>query len=176
VAAIIGCALAQDPSDPTRESCNGRWRYGSSVGSTDLVATGKEDWNGVRQACPEPFVIRDRAWPSALNLVGSDLAVKLRQPIPFKTDLQSWDTLNKLVIREAKANHREEIWVTISGKLNAIHIRADGQVTGGYGHLGIFPAEMVLERIQDMTIKATPTYDYSDYCVNRVSGTKGNSK
>ena len=78
----------------------------------------------------------------------------------FKTDHESWDTLDRLVIREGKAGRREEIWATMTGELRAIEIFKDGRVIGGYGHLGAFAAELVVHRVFDVEIKANPTYDY----------------
>jgi len=121
-------------------------------------------WAGLRQSCPEPFVTREHTWPSALNLAHSQLPASAEDAVSFKTDEKSWDDLLELVRREGKARRHEEIWVTITGQIRAPagYIRKDGQIVGGYGHLGVFPAELVVKRILGTSIKSNPTYDYGE--------------
>jgi hypothetical protein len=129
-----------------------------------IVAVRGIYWYGLRQTCPEPFVTSGHTWPSALNLADSDFMAKYGDPVPFETDRESWDRLDELTIREGKAGRREEIWVTIVGKLQTpeAYTRRDGQVVGGYGHLGVFPAELVVERVSEIAIKSNPSYDYRE--------------
>jgi hypothetical protein len=79
-------------------------------------------------------------------------------------DLGSWERLDELVIREAKAGHREEIWATFTGIARAPDSYAlpDGHVTPGYGHLGSLPVELFVERVSDVTVRSSPTYDYAE--------------
>jgi hypothetical protein len=120
-------------------------------------------WYGLRQSCAEPLVTGGHAWPSALNLVDTAAARSEAETPAFKTDRSSWDRLDELVVREAKAGQREEIWATVVGFVRApvTYIR-DGKVVGGYGHLGAFPAELVVEHISDVSIMPAPTYDYRE--------------
>jgi hypothetical protein len=128
----------------------------------ELVTVRGIYWHGLRQPCPDSFVTLDHKWPSALNLVDSDLVATQGQNVPFKTDRKSWDVLDEITLREIREGRHEEIWVTAVGKLRTPegYIRDDGRVAGGYGHLGVFPAELVVQRVFDIEIKATPTYDY----------------
>jgi len=120
-------------------------------------------WNGLRQACSRRLVVVGREWPTALNLVDSEFAAADNEPVSFVTDRRSWDALDRLMIREARAGKREEIWVTMIGKLRTpVYVRADRAVSGGYGHLGAFPAELVVERVTDIAVKANATYDYRE--------------
>lgn len=121
-------------------------------------------WSGLRQACTEPFSTGDHTWPSAINLVDSDYVAGTEDSVRFKTDCGSWDRLDEIAIREGRAGRREEIWVTMTGKLRApqAYIRKDGRVVGGYGHLGVFPAELVVERVFDVEIRPNPTYNYKE--------------
>jgi hypothetical protein len=52
----------------------------------------------------------------------------------------------------------------MSGEVRAPkeYIRKDGSVTGGYGHLGVFPAELVVERVSEISVVPTPTFDYAE--------------
>ena len=58
----------------------------------------------------------------------------------------------------------EEIWVTVVGMLRApeSYVRKDGQVVGGYGHLGGYPAQLVVKTVVNIAIKERPTYDYRE--------------
>jgi hypothetical protein len=84
------------------------------------------------------------------------------EAVQFQTDIRSWDRLDAVVLREAKARRREEIWVTVTGLVRAPekYVREGGRIAAGYGHLGIFPAEIVVQQIRDVVVKPTPTYDY----------------
>jgi hypothetical protein len=118
-------------------------------------------WGGLRQSCVEPFVTAGHAWPSAINLTDSQAAAQRGNPVPFETDYRSWDELDKTVIREAKAGLRGAIWVKMTGQLRTL-LGDDRSVVGGYGHLGVFPAELVVERVSDIEIKSDPPYDYRE--------------
>jgi hypothetical protein len=119
-------------------------------------------WQGLREGCPE-IRLGGRSWPAALNLVE---AVGKQGPTSalFETDRPSWDTLDRLAIREAKAGRQEEIWATVLGELRApaTYIRDDGTTVGGYGHLGAFPAELIVKQVLATEILSRPTYDYSE--------------
>jgi hypothetical protein len=121
-------------------------------------------WHGLREACPTKFVTAGHTWPSAIDLTDSRQVANTKDAVPFNTDQQSWDKLDELVLREAKAAHREEIWATVVGTLRApaSYIRDNGEVTGGYGHLGVFPAQLIVERVEEVSIQPSPTYDYSE--------------
>lgn len=121
-------------------------------------------WRGLRQTCTEPFSTGGHEWPSAIFFVGSDFVAGTDESVAFETDERSWEDLDEIVIREAKAGRREEIWATMTGKLLApeSYLRKDGRVVGGYGPLGVFPAQLVVERIVDVEIKPNPTYEYRE--------------
>lgn len=122
-------------------------------------------WNGLRQSCPEPFVTGGHAWPSAVDLVEAGyVSMGGGQTPSFETDRKSWDALQLLVLREARARRREEVWVRIRGEVRAParYVRDGGEIFGGYGHLGGFPAELVVERVLDVNIRPNPTFDYSE--------------
>jgi hypothetical protein len=121
-------------------------------------------WNGLRESCREPLVTGNHTWPSALNLADTDFPASANETVSFRTDQKSWKDLEEIVLREAKAGQHEEICVTLVGVLRApqSYIRENGQIVGGYGHLGVFPAELVVERVSGVTIKSNPTYDYGE--------------
>jgi uncharacterized membrane protein YcgQ (UPF0703/DUF1980 family) len=68
---------------------------------------------------------------------------------------------------EEKQGRRVEVWVTVRGKLNASERRSpagpcDRVVNGGIGHLGVFPAQIVVEVLDDVQVipNASSPYDY----------------
>jgi hypothetical protein len=52
--------------------------------------------------------------------------------------------------------------VTVIGLLRGPYRTVNGKLHfGHFGHLGAYPGELLVERIRDVEIRATPTYDYS---------------
>lgn len=125
-------------------------------------------WNGLRQPCAEPLIFGGRTWPQALNLVTSSFP-GVPESAKLKTDIDSWDRLDRLVLDEARKKRRGEIWVTVSGIVQGPEKHSEGNSVqvGGYGHLGAFPAQLVVERIADVVVKPTPTYDYGEISRNQ---------
>jgi hypothetical protein len=82
----------------------------------------------------------------------------------FATDDKSWENLELFVRQEARAGKREEIWVTVTGMLRApaSYVRKDGKVVGGYGHLGGYPAQLVVKNVLDISVRKNRTYDYRE--------------
>lgn len=119
-------------------------------------------WYGLRETCPEPFVTGGHVWPSALDMVHSDFPPGLGEAAPFKTDTESWDRLELFVRQEAMNGRREEIWATAVGMIRApkSYIRTDGQIVGGYGHLGGYAAQLVVKSVLNFAVKSNATYDY----------------
>lgn len=130
-----------------------------------IVAVRGIEYYGLRaRSCPEEFVTGNRRWPWAVDLVHSSHPSPGEERVQFATDDSSWDEWGEVLIREAKAGLRGEIWMTVLGKVRArqTYIREDGAVFLGYGHLGVLPAQLVVKRIFDIEVKRDPpTYDYS---------------
>jgi hypothetical protein len=121
-------------------------------------------WYGLREPCREPLVTGNRTWPTVIDFAHSDILGASGEAIAFATDSKSWDHLQLFVRQEARAGRREEIWVTVVGMFRApeSYVNKDGQVFGGYGHLGGYPAQLVLKTVLDISIKNNPTYDYRE--------------
>jgi len=115
-------------------------------------------FDGLRQQCPQSCATG--SWPSFVDLVGSDV-----------TGEAVWATLDqaeRTAEREASRGRRVEVWVTVQGILRASDRRSpagpcDRVVNGGFGHLASFPAQIVVERVDDIQIvpNAGSPYDYS---------------
>jgi hypothetical protein len=124
---------------------------------------------GLRQTCPQTCTTGP--WPSFLDLVGTGS----REKSPaFVTDDANWAALinvQETVEAEAKKGKRLEIWVTAIGRLNTNARRTllgpcdrIGSRLYGYGHLGAYPAQLVVKYFTDLEIKMNPKspYDYSN--------------
>ena len=125
-----------------------------------IVAVRGIYWDGLRQTCPDSIVAHS-GWPNAVNLSTSALAGPY-EAVPFETDQASWDRLDEILLREARASRREEVWFTAVGRFRSIDFQKDRLTDGGYGHLNVLPAELVVKQISDITIDPKPTYDYRE--------------
>ena len=110
---------------------------------------------GLRQTCPQKCA--DHPWPSFLWLRGAEAGV--------------FDALGKIensVELEAKKGKRFEIWVTVTGLLETRLLRGPCDKVGsnyiGYGHLGAWPAQLVVKSISDIEVRENPNseYDYAN--------------
>ena len=115
-----------------------------------------------QEGCPNQFVAGGRRWPSALDLRSSELRLTGDRSVEIATDQESWNQLDRAVIRVGQEGHRAEVWATVTGLLRGPYRTGrPGKVTiGGFGHLGVYPAELVVKRVSDIEVKPTPTYDY----------------
>jgi hypothetical protein len=95
-------------------------------------------------------------------MVGSDVTAPGDRPVAFTTDHPSWGELSRVVIRLGEEGRRAEVWATVVGQLRGPYrIARPGKVNAGfYGHLGVYPAELVVKRVTDIEVRPTPTYDY----------------
>lgn len=99
-------------------------------------------------------------WPRAVDLMDSKTAAAVGESaVRFSTDRPSCDSLDRVAIDEGKRGHRSEIWVTVLGLFRG-SLDPLGTPRQLYGHLGQFPAEIVVEKICDKKTVDRPTYDY----------------
>ena len=112
---------------------------------------------GLRQTCPQKCA--DGPWPSFVNLAGEG------------ANWEAVDRVQRTVEVQAKRGKRFEIWVTAVGQLKTQAKQSRlgpcdkiGSGYFGYGHLGAFPAELVVESFSDIQVKENPKspYDYAD--------------
>ena len=109
---------------------------------------------GLRGCCERPLKVGAHEWPSALSVVGTDFP-SFGFPAPFKTDDRSWDQLNLVLAEQTRAHSKTEVVATILGMIRApkSYMRSNGQIVGCYGHLGVFPAELVVKRVVKISTK-----------------------
>jgi len=115
-----------------------------------------------RETCPQRCALGP--WPSFIDLRGA----------ASSGSDASWADLDKVqrtVELEAKKGRRPEIWVTAVGRLRTSARRSPlgpcDRVGSGYygdGHLGGYPAELLVEHFSDIEVKENPKspYDYSN--------------
>jgi hypothetical protein len=122
-------------------------------------------YGGLRQRCS--FKCFDGSpWPAALDLTYAD-NIRDGPRVGFTTDQRGWDELDRLTLAEARKGGRIEIWVTAVGEVRASSEQSplDPCVWPriGYGHLGGFPAQLVIKEVKDIEVRLNPdsTYDYS---------------
>ena len=116
-------------------------------------------FSGLRQQCPQSCATGD--WPSFVDLIGSG-----GEGDAARAEL---DKAKRTAEREAKQGKRVEIWVTVRGNLKTSDHRSpagpcDRVANSGFGHLGAFPAQIVVEGFSDVQVvpKANSPYDYDN--------------
>jgi hypothetical protein len=111
---------------------------------------------GLRQACPHKCA--DGPWPSFIELTGTE-----------DSDWTAIAEAEHLAKVEAAQGKRVLVWVTAVGPLKANARRSPlgpcdriGSGYYGFGHLGGYPAELVVSEFRDVEVKSNPasTYDY----------------
>ena len=159
VAALVFVAMAScgRPPSPTKVMTVCELSKDFTAYRNRVLAVRGVYFHGLRQQCPQTCATGP--WPSFVDLVGSDAA-----------GYAIWTELAKAertAEQEARHGRRVEVWVTVSGKLNASdrHSPAgpcDRMVNSGFGHLGIFPAQIVAEAFSDVQLipNADSPYDY----------------
>jgi hypothetical protein len=161
VAALGGCGKAEkrapetDTILPTRTLIVCELMANLRAYQGKMVAVRGIYFWGLRQnGCAKPYVTGTKVWPAALNAVeaGDD------PRDGFSSDLKSMGELYDLVLREGRLGKREEIWVTIIGRIRGPVIQ--GQY--GFGHLNWAPAELVIHHVENLEIKPNPTYNYRE--------------
>jgi hypothetical protein len=123
-----------------------------------VVAVRGVYYYGLRQECAEKC--KSGLWPSFINLEGG-------------TD-ETWAALSKperdVEAAAKRSGKRFELWVTVVGRLQT---RAKHSPLGpcdrkswgmaGYGHLGVYPAQIMVETYRDIEARVNPQspYDYA---------------
>jgi hypothetical protein len=134
-----------------------------------IIAVRGVYFSGLRQNCPESCATGP--WPSFVDLVGTDNRLPGEPPFGFTDADGTWvsvDSAQRIAEREAKQGRRVEVWLTVTGRLCASAYRSpvgpcDRVVNSGWGHLGIFPAQMVVKTFSQIEVVPNPhsPYDYS---------------
>ncbi len=108
--------------------------------------------------CSKKLVTSGFVWPDAINLEqpGSPF---VETPVLFKLDLVSMNDLALAIQKATAGGESVRIWATFVGKLETrehlevVRTGTNKLVGYGFGHLNAFPAQVVYERVRDVTIK-----------------------
>lgn len=92
------------------------------------------------------FQLGGRRWVTAINLADSEHAAQHGDVVGFRTERASWDHLDRLAYAKGKLVTRV-VRVTAVGRLETVEVRPDGLATSGYGHLGVLPAQLTVQRM-----------------------------
>lgn len=119
---------------------------------------------GLRQTnCGYDVLAGGRRWPTALDMIDTRRAIGAGlSGLAFETDKSSWKRLDELVLQVGLSGEKAEIWVTVRGKLRGPtpHVLPNSGIVGGYGEMGAYPAQIIVERVEDLEVKRVPTFDY----------------
>jgi hypothetical protein len=168
VAVLSSCVVERDVRPPEFSVCEvsrdfARYR-------NQLLAVRGVYHDGLRQQCVQKCGVD--GWPSSIWVVDTDQRLD-DPPVSFRTDQRSLDALNKavLVARDAaRGGRRVEVSATIIGVLRT---RAHHSPLGpcdrvgselyGFGHLGAFPAQLVVREVRNIRIEDNPSspFNYS---------------
>lgn len=123
-------------------------------------------FHGLRENhCGHEYSGGGRIWPTVLALADSSDTFEGDERVGFISDRKSWDKLDETAIGEGTQGHCAEVWVTVVGQMRGpqrfIRPGVKGDV-GGYDHLGMLPACLVVKRVYDIEVKAIPTYNYRE--------------
>jgi hypothetical protein len=165
---IFACCSRSHPSAVVLSVCDLSRDFAAY--DNKLVAVRGVFYYGLRQKCPETCA--NGPWPSFLDLAGADDVRAGKPPAGFVSDQQSWvalDNVLRTVERDSKQGKRSEIWVTVVGRVRARGHPSpvgpcDIMARGNYGHLGAFPAQLVVKSFTDIEVMPNPNspYDYSN--------------
>jgi hypothetical protein len=144
--AAIGCNSPR-ATPPSLTVCELSRDYGKY--RDQLISVRGVYYYGLRQQCPGKCA--DGSWPSFIYLAASE------------EKASAWDEVAKVernVEAEAKKGKRFEIWVIATGRLQTGASSPLGPCD--IGARGPFPAQLLVDRFSDITVKENPSspYDY----------------
>ncbi len=111
-----------------------------------------------------PELTAEYVWPTAINLTYSTSRSEGESPVTFSTDTDSVDRTIEYIVKQRRtefksAESNTDALVTVIGMLRVrshynVGPLPNGTVTGeGYGHLSIYPAELVILRMVDPVVE-----------------------
>ena len=111
-----------------------------------------------------PDLTAEYVWPTAINLTYSTNRSEGESPVTFSTDIDSVDRTIEYIVKQRRTEFKDaksntDALVTVIGMLRVrshynIGPLPNGTMTGGgYGHLFIYPAELVILRMVDPLVE-----------------------
>jgi hypothetical protein len=156
---LLICALLRAQAMPPRvltvcELLSQLDRYrGKEVHVRGELRTGTEEIALVEQ-CSKRFVADGHTWPNAIWLTPPGRLAT--EPVDFKLDEAAIRAMQAQINQARAAGKQGKVVVTFIGKCEARkHLGKDPRstkVTGGFGHLGAYPAQLVYRSAEDVSI------------------------
>ena len=143
---------------------------GTRVKVRGIVYSGREVFALGEKSCSKKFVTRYRSgpellglpeltseyvWPTAINLKSSPESTREESVV------RVINMLKQARARQRSGNGNVDLWVTVVGVISTkehydVVLSANRElVASGYGHLGGYPAQLVIETMTDPEVKLT---------------------
>jgi len=128
------------------------------------LLTGRRTFALRQKDCPTKLRTGDLEWPTAIDLAAAG-SIQLDSPAAFSLDEKAVAAMDKLLcfLHESTASELGVgITATFVGELRTREVyRAksapDGTpYGGGFGHLGVYPAQLVYRTVKDIVIRQKP--------------------
>ncbi len=127
--------------------------HGELYSSSEITALGSDP-------CATQFTAGGVRWPAALDLVSSEYRTDPKErAAPFVTDPAAMARLRAAIAERNRLNRGAKLIVTITGFLRARQkyvrmMTGYGSQGNGYGHLGLYPAQLVIKTVDDIRIES----------------------
>jgi hypothetical protein len=76
--------------------------------------------------------------------------------VSYGDDSTPWQNIDSIVRRAASEGRKREVWLTISG---VVHTSKEPGGRG-FGHLGLYPAELEMRSVRDVELTDVARFDY----------------
>ena len=111
----------------------------------------------LRSACSKEDLGLHRAWSAGVAIAWSLRAATTE--ISFEQDRSALHKVEKVLLKSRERGELGRVWITFVGKIETRHplrVRTyspgGGPLTLGFGHLGAFPAQLVVKTAKDLVI------------------------
>jgi len=124
------------------------WYRGKKITVSGIV------YHGLRQPdCPNKGWAAAHHVTPALDLESTERDHETDPPSGFTTEQESWSRIEEA---QNALQRGEELWITVTGR-----VRCSPELpVAGYGHLGAFPAALIIDRLIKLEIKKNSAVDY----------------
>ena len=118
------------------------------------------EWQGgyLIDRCP-PLRTGNHTWPNAiLTVQPDDFMVRIQEPVNWRMDADAYNRADRDFIRAARSKEESVVKATFIGRLDAresLFLVTEGvprPIPGGFGHLGVFPARLVINTVKDLVV------------------------
>lgn len=122
-----------------------------------------EEHNFLRAGdCSQKLITSGYVWPNAIHLVYPP-SPQAQTPVGFRLDERAMRRVNRAIEKQAKEHGAGSVWITFVGKLEtpeSLQVADYGGgrlVPNGLGHLGGFPAQLIVRTARGVVVTARRT-------------------